>query len=218
VSAIGIVHYFDVLSSWSLISQAALDAVTAEFADAVSVDWRVGLFNDGARLGESAERWAWYYARIEAMTGVALNPAWRDSDDDSTFVPNAVAVAARRLGAGGDAVRLALARGAMLDGRKVQQREIALDVAVEASGLDRGALSAALDDPSTHAELARTTREYKALPVNVLPVFLISNPLGDTALFSGYFQPQTLLTAVGEAVETMRRYDGYMARLEKERP
>jgi predicted DsbA family dithiol-disulfide isomerase len=215
---ITIVHYFDVLSSWSLISQAALDAVTAEFGDAVSIDWRVGLFNDGAPVGESAERWAWYYARIEAMTGVKLDPTWRDTDEDSTFVPNAVAVAARRLGAGGDAVRLALARGAMLGGRKVQHREIALDVAVEASGLDRDALSAAVDDPSTYAELARTTREYKALPVDVLPVFLISNPLGDTALFSGYFQRQTLVAAVGEAVETMRRYDGYMARPGTERP
>lgn len=211
MSAIEIVHYFDVLSSWSLISQAALDATTAQFGDAVTVDWRVGLFNDGAPVGESAERWAWYYRRIEVMSGVALDPGWRASDDDSTFVPNAVAVAARRLGAGGDAVRLALARGAMLDGRKVQHREVALDIAVEAGGLDREALSVALDDPLTYAELARTTREYRALPVSVLPVFLVTNPLGDTALLSGYFQAQTLLAVVGEAVETMRRYDAYMA-------
>lgn len=209
---ITIIHYFDVLSSWSLISQPALDAVAAEFGDAISVDWRVGLFNDGAPVGESAEKWAWYYRRIEAMTGVKLNPAWRDSDDDSTFVPNAVAIAARRLGATDDAVRLALSRGAMVDGRKIQHRETALDIAVEASGLDRADLAAAVDDRLTFAELSRTTREYKALPVNVLPVFQITNPLGDTALLSGYFQAETLLAVVGEAVETIRRYDTYMAR------
>lgn len=208
---ITIIHYVDVLSSWSLISQSAVDAVRAEFDDAVTVDWRVGLFNDGAPVGESAEKWAWYYTRIEAMTGVRLNPGWRDSDDDSTFIPNAVAVAARRLGATGDDVRLALSRAAMLDGRKVQHREIALDVAVEVSGLDRAALAAAVDDRLTYAELARTTREYKALPVNVLPVFQVTNPLGDSALLSGYFQAETLVAIVGEAVETMRRYGDFMA-------
>jgi predicted DsbA family dithiol-disulfide isomerase len=141
---------------------------------------------------------------------VKLNPTWRDTDDDSTFIPNAVAVAARRLGATGDVVRLALSRGAMLDGRKIQHRDVALDIAVEASGLDRTALAAAVDDRLTFAELSRTTREYKALPVNVLPVFQVTNPLGDTALLSGYFQAKTLLAVVGEAVETMRRYDAFM--------
>jgi len=211
MSAIEIVYYFDVLSSWSLISQPALEAVMAEFGDAVTIDWRVGLFNDGAPVGESAEKWAWYYTRIEAMTGVKLDPAWRESDDDSTYFPNAVAVAARRLGVTGDTVRLALSRGAMLDGRKVQHREIALDVAVEASGLGRAALSAAVDDRLTFSELSRTTREYKTLPVNVLPVFLVTNALGDTALLSGYFRPETLVAIVAEAVETIRRYEAYMA-------
>jgi len=211
MSAIGIVYYFDVLSSWSLISQPALEAVTTEFGDAVTIDWRVGLFNDGAPLGESAEKWAWYYTRIEAMTGVKLDPAWRESDDDSTYYPNAVAVAARRLGVTGDTVRLALARAAMFDGRKVQHREIALDVAVEASGLGRESLSAAVDDRLTFAELSRTTREYRALPVNVLPVFQVTNALGDVAILSGYFQARSLRAVVGENVETLRRYDAFMA-------
>ncbi len=206
-----IIHYLDVLSSWSLISQRALDAVTAEFGDAVVVDWRIALFNDGAPVGEDAQKWAWYYDRIEAMTDVKLNPAWRESLEDSTLVPNSVAVAARRLGASGDTVRLALARAAMLDGRKVQHRAIAFDVAVEASGLDRETLATALDDPLTRAELDRTTKEYRALPVSVVPVFLVSNPLGDVALLSGYFQAQTLRAVVAEAIETMRRYDGFMA-------
>ncbi|MDQ2993073.1 MAG: DsbA family protein [Candidatus Eremiobacteraeota bacterium] len=209
---ITIVHYLDVLSSWSLISQGALDAVTAEFGDAVSVDWRIALFNDGAPVGEDSRKWAWYYDRIEAMTGVKLNPSWRESLEDSTLVPNSVAVAARRLGATGDAVRLALARAAMVDGRKVQHRQIALDVAVEASGMAREALAAALDDPLTRAELDRTTKEYRTLPVSVVPVFLVSNPLNDVALLSGYFQAHTLRAVVAEAVETMRRYDAFMAR------
>jgi len=184
--------------------------VTEEFGDAVGVEWRIALFNGGAPVGEDASKWAWYYDRIEAMTGVRLNPAWRESVEDSTLVPNAVAVAARRLGATGDTVRIALARAAMVDGRKVQHREIALDVAVEASGLDRAALAAAADDPQTRAEMDRTTAEYRALPVSVVPVFLVENPLEDVALLSGYFQAQTLLAVVREAVETMRRFDAYM--------
>ena len=81
----------------------------------------------GARVDLAEELWPGYpLAR-------AVDPGWFEPELREYLVPNAVAEAAKDFGVTDDRVRLAIARAAMIDGRKVGQWSEAVSVAAPAA-------------------------------------------------------------------------------------
>jgi predicted DsbA family dithiol-disulfide isomerase len=199
MAAVKMIYYMDVMSSWCTYSEPAIAEVRKRFGDDLAYEWRIAAVKDGEPPGYTQEAMAWWYERSGSMTGTKLNAAWIQSPE-GTWWPNVAAEAARTLGKVDDAVRLALARAALFDGRPIQQRAIAEEVAARAAGLSTERLRAAMDDPAVTARVRATTAEFRALPCTMVPTFLITNEIGDVNLLSGAYRAEHL----GACIEQLR--------------
>jgi len=177
--------YLDVLSLWCLYAMDAVERLAREMGPALEVAWRPAPIRGDHPLGYGREQNAYFYRRAEALTGQALDPRWLEGPLTGTREANLAAVAAAELGHPGLAVPAALMRAAMVEGRHVARRAVAIEVAAEATGLDPHALDDAMDDRRIIARLAAGNREMAALGAQVRPALLLENRIPDRAVLSG---------------------------------
>lgn len=194
-----VVYYLDVLSSWCLVAEEALQRVRDEFGSQVEVEWRIAALRDP--LGYTPEQLAYYYRRTLSISGMKLNPVWLQSVNDGSRYANLAAEAARKLGDTDDCVRLALARAAMISGKHVAQREVAVDIAAEAGRLDRKKLETAMDDPETAAKIRATSAEFAELKVEMRPTFVLQSAIRDKTVLSGCWRYETLAACVKALID-----------------
>ncbi len=212
MASVRIDYYLDTMSSWCLIAEQAIDQLRAEFGADIELEWKIVQLNEGAPFEASAEKFAWFYGRTKAVTGVQLNPAWHTSMLDSSVFPNLAAEAARSMGVVDDRVRRALSKAAMNDGEHVPNKEVTLEIAAHAGGLDKEKLREMMDAHETLAKIMTNTIELRKLPVEVIPAFIISNHIGDIAILSGFHQYETLAAVVRESLHASVRYGEFMSR------
>ena len=211
MAALHLTYYVDVLSSWCFVAEPALAAVREKYADRLAYEWRIAFLFNGGPMGYSPQLSAWQYRRNKSVSGMTLNPAWRESANDTTWWANLATEAARGLGVTDDRVRLAISRAAMADGEHVGRRDVAVDVAVRAGGLDRAELEREMDRPRTAERMWTSTNDYRGMRLDVLPVFLLRDSIGDTAVLSGLFQTATLLRCADEMIAAVDGYASYGA-------
>ena len=209
MAKVTLTYYLDVLSSWCLIAEDALAKVRADFEGQIDYAWCIAALRHP--LHYTPEQLTFYYRRTHSVTGVMLNPVWLESPADGTWLADVAAEAARGLGCTDDTVRLALARGAMVDGKHMSQRDVVVETAARAGGLDPRALSQAMDDPRTAERIAGSSAEFAKLNVNVRPTFVVSNAIGDISVLSGCWRHDLLASAIKAHVEDQRIYDKFMA-------
>jgi predicted DsbA family dithiol-disulfide isomerase len=202
-------YYLDTLSSWCLVAEEALEKVRKEFGDRIDYEWRIAALRDV--LNYSPEQLAWYYRRTYTISGMRLNQAWLQSTADGPRWTNLATEAARGLGVTDDRVRLALARGAMLDGKHMGQREIAAEAAAHAAGVDRAAMDRAMDDPQTAARIRASSEEFAKFNVSMRPTFVIRNAISDVTVLSGCWRYEPLAAALRAQLADQERYDKFMA-------
>jgi predicted DsbA family dithiol-disulfide isomerase len=195
-----VTHYIDVLSSWCLIAEDGLARLRATHGAALDYEWRIAWVKDGGPAAYSREQLAWYYGRTAAVTGVRLVP-WVENSTSSTAPANLAAEAARALGVTDERVRLALARAAMLEGRPLGRREVAIEVAAAAGSLDPRALDAKMNDPKIERILRENAATFAGLAahgVDQRPTFVFENTVGDRVILSGVWRHEPLAaTAAG---------------------
>jgi predicted DsbA family dithiol-disulfide isomerase len=209
MAAVKMIYYMDILSSWCFFAEGPLAKVRSRFGADLEFEWRIAALRDGKPLGYSPEVLGWYYKRSHTLSGTLLNVAWIESESDATWWPDVAAEAARSLGQGDDKVRLALAQAGMVEGQHVHHREVAERVAAAASGLDVSAVHDAMDDPAVANRIHATTAEYRALPCNVVPTFVISNEIGDVNLLSGTFRYGPLAACVQQLLDDAKSYAAF---------
>jgi predicted DsbA family dithiol-disulfide isomerase len=208
MATVTMIYYLDVMSSWCTYSEPAVAEVRKRFAGDLAFEWRIAAVKDGQPQGYTQEAMAWWYERSGSMTGMKLNAAWLSSPE-GTWWPNLAAEAARSLGHTDDTVRLALARAALFDGRPIQQRDIAEEVATRAAGLSAERLRATMDDPAVAARVHATTAEFRALPCTVVPTFLIINAIGDVNMLSGTYRAEHLAACIEQLRADVRGYEAF---------
>lgn len=211
MAALQLRYYVDVLSSWCFVAERALATLRERHGDRLAYEWRIAFLFNGGAMGYSPRLAAWQYRRNEAVSGVKLNPAWRESAGDTTWWANLATEAARGLGATDDRVRLAMARAAMIDGEHVGRREVAISVAARASGLAEGELDEEMQRPRTLERMWASTNELRGMRLDVQPVFVLRNSIGDAAVLSGLFRPETLTTCASEMLAAVDGYAAYGA-------
>jgi predicted DsbA family dithiol-disulfide isomerase len=205
-----IVYYLDVLSSWCLVAEAAVTRLREEFGDRVDVDWRIAALRE--ELNYTPEMLAWFYRRTDSMTGVRLNPAWLTTANDGSKWANFAAEAARGLGCTDDRVRLAIARGTMLEGKPSSQRSVAVDIAAKAGGLDRTTLDRAIDDPATAERIRATSTEFASFNVDLRPTFVLRNGTGDITVLSGSWKYDPLAVCVHALLDDQSSSDAFTSK------
>src|SRR5579884_362046 len=199
-----VIYYVDVLSSWCNVADRALVRIEEKYGDAVKLEWRIAQLFDFGPLPYSRSDLGWYYGRTAKITGVQLNAAWHESAETTTKYANQAAEAARILGASDSRVRRGLSQAALVDGKPLGRREIALEEAARLSGLDTKRLAEAMESSQVTQRIAQTTQEYKDLALPQLPSFVMRNTSGDLAVFSGLYTFESLDAVVAEMLHASR--------------
>jgi predicted DsbA family dithiol-disulfide isomerase len=208
-----VTYYTEIFSSWCLWSEPAWAELKAKYAGRVIFDWRIALMN-AEDFPETPEQCDWFYRRSGTVmrSPYLLSSGWVEGGPREKYVtPNLVAEAARELGATGDEVRLALAQAAMREGRKVARLEEAITVAAAAGQLDPRVLRELAGSTKIRERVAASTAEFHAHRSNQRPTFILEDPIGDKAVFSGLVQAAPLAATIDAMLADTLAYASYAA-------
>jgi len=208
MNKVQLIYFVDVLSSWCLIAEEALDRVRREFVDRIEYDWRIAALRDP--LDYTREMLEFYYQRTHALTGTKLNSVWLEGRADGSKWADLAAEAARSLGVVDDRVRLALARGAMIEGRHMARRDVCVETAARAGGLNATELERTMDDPKTAARIKASSEAFASYNVPVRPTFVVRNSISDAYVLSGCWRYDLLAQAIRDALNDSDVYARFM--------
>jgi len=206
-----VTYYLEVTSSWCYWAEPAWAELKKRYADKVEFGWKIAQMPAEA-YPASKNQCEWFYRRSGATvrSPFMLNSGWFEGNKEYV-VPNYVAEAARDLGVNDDRVRLAIAHAALREGAKVGRWEVAVAVAAHAASLDAANLVVRAQSPEVAARAKATTAEFHALQVNQRPTFLIENPIGDRAVFSGISRAEPLAAAIDALLTDAAAYESWKA-------
>ena len=200
-----ITFYYDVCSQWSYFGDLTLDRLRKKYAAELEVKWRIAMVKDGEAIGYTREALGWMYRRSESITGIAVTSRWIEGNDRTLYANLAVA-AAQRLGRD---VRRQVAEAILLRGEPLGSRSGAVGAVSQLIGAQPEQLEAAMRE--VEPDVRKSTKDFRALPVAVVPAFLIRNAIDDTALLSGLHEFDTLDQVVAEMLRAERGYAAFGA-------
>jgi predicted DsbA family dithiol-disulfide isomerase len=190
--------YLEVISSWCHWARPTWAELQKRYAGRVEFGWKI------ARM--RAEDWpateaqcAWFYRRsgMARRSPYMLSTGWYQPWSDTSY-PSAsyVAEAGRDFGINDDRLWLALNDAADREGLKVGQMALAAEVGAKAAGLDAAKLRARAESPEVAARIEASTREFFAHQIDQRPAFVITNGIGDKAVFSGLVHLEPLVATL----------------------
>jgi len=182
-----ITYYLEIVSSWCLWAEPAWEALKKRYDGRVEFEWKIALMSPGDFPSTRAQC-DWFYQRSGTImrSPFVLHSGWLEPERAGDYrTPNLVAEAAKDFGVTDDRARLALTNAAMRDGRKIGGLDEAVAVVSAACGLDPAELRTRSETGEVAARVQISTDEFHALKVTQRPTFLIQDPIGDRAIFSG---------------------------------
>ncbi len=210
---VAVTYYIEIFSSWCHWAEPAWTELKARYAGRVSFDWKVALMDPGA-FPASRGQCDWFYRRSGTVMRSAymLDSGWFEPGRPENYVAaNLVAEAGRDFGFSDDRLRLALSEAAMRRGRSLGRIEEAVAAAVEATGLKPAELRARAESAEVRARVAASTAEFKAHQINQRPAFVLTDAIGDKAVFSGLVRLDPLVAAVEAMLADCAAYASFAA-------
>ncbi|MDO8544617.1 MAG: disulfide bond formation protein DsbA [Opitutaceae bacterium] len=191
-----VTYYLEILSSWCVWGEPMWAELKRRYEGRAEFEWKIALMNP-QDFPASREQCDWFYRRSGGTcmrSPVKLHSGWFEVSRKGDYrAPNLVAEAARDFGFNGDEIRLALANAAMRDGKTIGNMDTAIAVAVAAGGkkLNAGKLRSASESQSVRERVEASTKEFFAHQINQRPAFILTDRIGDKAVFSGlvHFEP-----------------------------
>ena len=209
-----ITYYLEVLSSWCAWVEPTWDTLKARYGDRVQFEWRIALMNP-ADFPTSREQCDWFYRRSGGTvmkSEFMLDSGWFEASRKGIYhAPNLVAEAGRDFGFEGDEIRRALAQAALRDGKKVGDMATAVAVAAKAGKIDAKKLGAAAESNSVKARVDASTQEFFAHQVNQRPTFILTDRIGDKAVFSGLVRLEPLTATIDAMLSDTSAYAAHTA-------
>lgn len=211
-----VTYYLEVLSSWCYWVEPTWAELKARYAPrGVEFDWKIALMKP-EDFPVSAKQYEWFLQRsgnTVMRSPFKLNPGWVDFPVTAATYPaaSAVAEAARSLGATGDEVRLALAHAGEREGRKMGRIAEAVKVAAKVSGLNAKKLRARAESPEVAARIQATTAEFHAHQIGQRPAFILTDDIGDKAVFSGLVRIEPLAATIDAMLADTAAYAAHKA-------
>jgi predicted DsbA family dithiol-disulfide isomerase len=209
-----ITYYLEVLSSWCHWAEPAWAELKRRYEGRVQFDWRIALMNPGD-FPASRAQCDWFYRRSGGTTmhsGYMLDSGWFEASRKGRYnAPNLVAEAARDLGATGDTVRLALTEAAVRHGRKIGDMGEAVAIAAKAGKINPKRLRALAESSAVAARVKASTAAFHAHQITQRPAFVIEDPIGDKAVFSGLVRVEPLAVAIEAMLADTAAYAAHKA-------
>ncbi len=210
--AITVTDYLDVVSSWCFWSEPAWAELKRRYEGRVAFQWKIALL-DARALPASREQEQWFYRRSGMMmrSPFMLNTDWYDPHLPEWLAPNCVAEAAKDFGFTDDRVRLAIARAALREGKKVSDWEVCAHTGAGAAGIDANRLLQRARSPEIEKRVRASTAEFHALQITQRPAFVIDTEIGDRAIFSGVVKLEPLVATLDSMLDDAAAYAAHKA-------
>jgi hypothetical protein len=195
-----VTYYLEVLSSWCTWADPMWAELKARYLPrGVAFEWKIALMSPGD-FPVSRAQCDWFYRRSGGTvmhSPFMLNSGWFELERKGVYdAPNLVAEAGKDFGFAGDEIRLALAHAAVREGRKMGDLTEAVAVAAKAGQLDAAKLRAAAESAAVKARVEASTAEFHAHQINQRPAFILTDAIGDKAVFSGLVRIEPLAATI----------------------
>jgi predicted DsbA family dithiol-disulfide isomerase len=204
-----VTYYLEVLSSWCHWVEPVWAELKTRYAGRVQFDWRIALMKP-EDFPVSQDQCDWFYRRSGGTvmnSPYMLNSGWFDPARKGHYeAPNLVAEAARDFGFANDEIRLAIAHAALREGQKLGDLATAVKVAAKAGRIDPKKLRAAAESAQVKDRVAGSTADFLAHQVNQRPAFVLTDAIGDKAVFSGLVRIEPLATTIDAMLRDTAAY------------
>jgi hypothetical protein len=208
-----VTYYLEVISSWCYWAEPTWAELKRRYAGRVEFDWKIALMQRDD-YPVSRAQCDWFYRRSGTImrSPFMLNSGWMEPFRDGIFpAASYVAEAGRDLGVTGDELRLALAHAADREGVKVCSMGPAIEVAVQATKLDGAKLRARAESPEVAARIKASTAEFFSHQINQRPAFVVTDAIGDKAVFSGLVRLEPLAATIDAMLADTAAYAAHAA-------
>lgn len=213
-SAMKVTYYVEVLSSWCHWVEPVWNELKLRYAGRVEFEWRIALMNPGD-FPVSREQCDWFYRRSGGTVMRSLyqlNSGWLEEQRKGHYeAPNLVAEAGRDFGFAGDEIRLALSNAALLGGAKIGDLATAVKIAAKAGKINAKKLRAAAESKAVKARVEASTAEFFAHRINQRPAFVLTDKIGDKAVFSGLVRLEPLTATIDAMLADTAAYASHQA-------
>lgn len=194
-----VTYYLEVLSSWCHWVEPVWAGLQSRYAGRAEFVWRIALMRP-EDFPVSRSQCEWFYRRSGGTvmrSPYMLDAGWFEASRKGHYeAPNLVAEAGRDFGVSDDRIRLALAHAALREGRRVGDIGVAAAVAAGAAKLDARKLRARAESAAVRARVEASTAEFRAHRIDQRPAFVLTDAIGDKAVFSGLVQAEPLVAAI----------------------
>ncbi len=211
-----VTYYLEVLSSWCHWVEPVWSELKRRYEGRVAFEWRIALMPPES-FPVSAAQCDWFYRRSGGTVmhaGTMLHSGWLEPERQGRYAaPNLMAEAARDFGCTGDEVRLALAHAALREGRRIGDAATAAAVAAAAGGgrFTAAQVQAAAASPAVQARVDASTREFLSHRIDQRPAFVLTDPIGDKAVFSGLVRLEPLAATLDAMLADTAAYAAHAA-------
>ena len=209
-----VTYYVEILSSWCHYVEPVWTELKRRYAGRAEFGWKIALMNP-EDFPASQAQCDWFYRRSGGTVmhrPAMLSSGWFEPARKGDYTaPNLVAEAARELGVTDDRVRLALARAGLVEGRKVGDLAVAVQVAAKAGKLSPRKLRAAAESKGVLARVEDSTAEFFSHQINQRPAFVLTDAIGDKAVFSGLVRIEPLAATIDAMLADTAAYAAHKA-------
>ena len=206
-------YYLEVISSWCHWAEPAWAELKSSYAGRVQFDWKIALMSPGD-FPVSRAQCDWFYRRSGTImrSPYMLNSGWFEPGRKGGYLaPNLVAEAGRDFGVSDDRLRLALSKATNYEGRKLGDMAEAVAVGAAALAVDPVKLRARAESPEVQARVDASTAEFHAHQITQRPAFVLTDVIGDKAVFSGLVRVEPLAAAVEAMLADTAAYAAHAA-------
>ena len=209
-----VTYFIEVLSSWCHWADPVWAGLQARYAGRAEFGWKIALMNPGD-FPVSRAQCDWFYRRSGATvmrSPYMLNSGWFEAERQGVYhAPNLVVEAGRDFGVDDDRIRLALTHAALRDGRKVGDMALAAAIGAKAAKLDARKLRKAAESAAVLARVQASTAEFFAHQVSQRPAFVLTDAIGDKAVFSGLVRLEPLVATIDAMLADTAAYAAHKA-------
>jgi predicted DsbA family dithiol-disulfide isomerase len=210
-----ITYYLDVVSSWCLYANRTWAELKKRYEGRVGFEWRISLIQpDDFPASEEQEKWFYRRSGLIMHSPVMLKTTWLETENKGPWryvTPNLVAEAGRDLGINDDRLHVALNRAALLEGRRVADMAEAVSIGAAAVGLDPTVLRAKAESAEIRQRVEASTAEFLSHKITQRPAFILQDPIGDKAVFSGLVTLEPLVATLDAMLFDTAAYASHKA-------
>jgi len=213
-----VTYYLEVLSSWCHWAEPVWNELKIRYAGRVEFGWEIALMNP-RDFPVSRAQCDWFYQRSGGTvmrSRYKLNSGWFEAKRQGRYeAPNLVAEAGKDFGFLDDDIRLALANAALLEGARIGDLATAVRIAAKAGRIDVRKLRAAAESKAVRRRVDASTAEFLAHRIDQRPAFVLTDAIGDKAVFSGLVGLPPLVATIDAMLADSDAYAAHQAHFGK---